>query len=196
MKKQFLHLALVLASTLSAISAARAADTFHGVATGGLSYSGEDWQVAKFANGAPVNVHGGGRFEIGAGGAWQAAAYPVMASLVANYQFDPRAGGNTRASFRRAPIDAMVYYTGMETLRFGVGASYILSPSVKATIDGRDETIKFKNGTGKSFEIGYAVAPNVWTNLRLSSEKFKPKSGGAAQEASLSHLAITVSYLY
>ena len=119
-----------------------------------------------------------------------------MASLMANYQFDTRAGNNTSAKFTRVPLDAMMYYTGLEKLRFGIGLSYILSPTVKATVDGNEQSIKFKNATGKSFEIGYEVAPSVWANLRLSSEKFKPKTTGAAQDASVSHLSVNVSYLF
>jgi outer membrane protein W len=202
LKKLFLQVPLVLliASTLfiaaPALSADTSADTFHAVATGAVTYGGDDWQVATSSNGDPVLIHGGGRFEAGVGGAWMSGNYPVMASLVANYHFDTRAGSNASGKFTRVPLDAMVYYTGMEKLRFGVGLSYILSPTVKATVDGNEQSIKFKNALGKSFEIGYEVAPKVWTNLRLSSEKYKPKTNGPAQEASVSHLAVNVSYLF
>ncbi len=196
MKKLFLQLPLLIAGALAIISTANAAEPFHPVATAGLTYGGDDWQVAQSVKGDPVRIHGGGRFEAGGGVAWQSETMPVMASLLANVQYDPRAGSNASAKFTRVPIDAMVYYTGMHTLRFGVGLSYILSPTVKATVDGNEQTIKMKNATGKSFEIGYEIAPNTWTNLRLSSEKYKPKSAGAAQEASVSHLAVNVSHLF
>lgn len=196
LKKQFLHISLVLASALLTVSAAHAADPFHAVATASISHSGDDLQVARFANGDPVNVHGGSGYAFGAGGAWTPDAYPVMVSLLASYQYDPRAGGNTSATFRRVPLDAMVYYTGMQSLRFGVGLNYTLASSVKASIDGRDQTIKLDNAAGKSFEIGYEIKPNVWANLRLTSEKFKPKAGSGGQDASLSRLGINISYLY
>ena len=196
LKKLFLHLPLLIAGVLTLAASAHAADALHGVATAGLTYGGDDWQVATSAKGEPVRIHGGGRFEAGGGLAWQAEQVPVMASLLANVQYDPRAGSNASAKFTRVPIDAMVYYTGMRSLRFGVGLSYILSPTVKATVDGTERTIKMKNATGKSFEVGYEIAPNTWANLRLSSEKYKPKSAGAAQEASVSHLAVNLSYLF
>lgn len=196
LKKLLWQLPLVIAGTFSIGMAASVADTLHAVATGGLTYGGDDWQVAKSSNGAPVLIHGGGRVEVGGGAAWTSADYPMMASLVANYQFDNRAGSNARAKFTRVPVDAMVYYTGMEKLRFGVGLSYILAPTVKATVDGSEQSIKFNNATGKSFEIGYEVAPNLWTNLRLSSEKFTPKTSGNAQDASVSHLSVNLSALF
>lgn len=196
LKKLFLYAALSVAGTLFIDSAAVAADAFHAVATGGLTYGGDDWQVARSSTGSLVHIHGGGRVEAGAGVLWQSAAYPIVASLVANYHVDTRAGANGSAKFTRMPLDAMVYYTGLEKLRFGVGLSYIVSPAVKATVDGQEQSIKFSNATGKSFEIGYEVAPKVWTNLRLSSEKFKPKTARPAQEAEVSHLSVNVSYVF
>ena len=120
----------------------------------------------------------------------------MMATLTANYHVDTRAGDNTSATFTRVPLVPMVYYTGLENLRFGVGLSYSVSPTVKATVDKSEQSIKFNNAFGKSFEIGYEVAPKVWANLRLSSEKFKPKKSGAEQNASVSHLSVNVLYLF
>ncbi|MET3129877.1 outer membrane protein W [Oxalobacteraceae bacterium GrIS 1.11] len=197
MKKLFLPLACCAGLLCSAFASGSAmADEFRPVATGAWTYGGDDWQVAKSADGGAVQIHGGGKFEIGAGVAWKSSAYPMAASLLANYHFDNSAGVNGDAKFTRAPIDAMVYYTGLEKLRFGVGLSYIVSPTVKATVDGQQQSIKFKNAIGKSFEIGYEVTPQVWTNLRLSSEKFDPKTGGNAQSGDVTHLSLNVSYLF
>lgn len=196
MKKLLLQVPLVIAGTFFIDTAISVAGTLHAVATGGLTYGGDDWQVAKSSSGDPVQIHGGGRFEAGGGAAWLSADYPMMASLVANYQFDNWAGSSGNAKFTRVPLDATMYYTGLEKLRFGVGLSYIVSPTVKAVVDRNEQNIKFKNATGKSFEIGYEVAPNLWTNLRLSSEKFKPKTTGTAQDAAVSHLSVNLSSLF
>lgn len=196
LKKLFSQLTLALVATLSSAGAALAADAIRVVGTAGATYGGDDWQVATSSSGTPLVIRGGRGYTVGAGVSWQSAAYPVMATLVANYHVDPSAGRNTSAKFKRAPIDAMVYYTGLETLRFGVGLSYIVAPTVKATVDGQSETIKFKNALGQSFEIGYELAPDLWTNLRLSSEKFKPKTGSSATQSKVSQLSINLSYLF
>lgn len=196
MRKKILYVPMAAAGALLIASGAGAGEPVRAVATGGISYGGDDWQVASSSNGNPLNIHGGGRFALGLGAAWEPATYPLMASLVANYHFDTRAGANTSAKFTRAPVDAMMYYTGMAGLRAGVGLNYILSPEVKATVDGTEQTVRFKNALGKSFELGYEVAPQLWANLRLSSEKFKPRSAGTAREADVSHLAINLSYLF
>lgn len=196
MKKVFLQVSLALAASLACGHAAFAADGFRAVATGGVTYSGDDWQVATSSAGKPVLIQGGGKFELGGGVLWQSAQYPVQASLLANYQFDRDAGVNTDAKFTRVPVDAMVYYTGLGKIRIGVGAAYIFSPTVKATVDGREQEIKFKNTVGGAFEIGYQVTPQIWTNLRLGSEKYKPKDAGGAQEADITHLSVNLSYLF
>lgn len=194
-----MQMSLAVAATLSILPAAMAADGFRGVVTAGVTHGGDDWQVATASDGKPLQIRGGGRFEVGGGVLWQSAQYPVQASLVANYHVDPRAGANTSAKFTRVPIDAMVYYTGLQTVRFGVGLSYIVAPTARVTIDGRERDVKFKNGNGSAFEIGYRIAPDVWTSLRLSSAKFKPKAAGSAQgaqEADVSHLSVNVAYVF
>jgi hypothetical protein len=195
LKKNLLQVALGLVVSLTMGSAA-ADDTLGWVATAAVTHGGDDWQVARSAAGTPLNMHGGGRFALGAGMAWKSAAYPVMGTLVANYHFDTRAGVNGDAKFTRAPIDGMVYFTGLEKLRFGVGLSYIVSPSVKASIDGQSHTITLKNAIGKSVEIGYELSPNLWANVRLSSAKFEPKAAGGAMDADVSHVAANVSIIF
>ncbi len=192
----FLRVALALAGSVLTATAVQAADPLSLVATGGVSYGGDDWQVARSRDGDPLYIHGGGRFEAGLGALWQAPNYPLAISGLVNYHVDSRAGANGHAKFTRVPLEAMLYYTGMEKLRFGVGLSYVLSPTVKATVDGQEHSIKFDNATGKAFEIGYELAPRWWGNLRLTSEKFTPKDAGAAQDASVSNLSINLSHLF
>jgi hypothetical protein len=191
---RLMHIALALASLVSAGTAA--ADTFSPVVTGGLTYSGDDWTVANTAAGQPVTARLGGKLQVGAGMLWNSADYPVQASLLATYQYDPKAGSGNSAKFSRAPIEGMVYWTGLKTVRFGVGLSYILSPELKAKYDGGEQTIKYKNAVGKAFEIGYALTPQLWANLRLSSEKYKPKQRGVAEEADVSKLGVNLSYVF
>lgn len=195
LNKRFMQYAMALAGLLIG-GAAFAADTFSPVVTGAVSYSGDEWQVATTSAGRPVTFLGGGRFKVGGGVLWQSSQYPVQASALVNYHYDPRAGGSGSAKFSRIPLEAMVYYTGLETVRFGVGLSYVLAPKVTASVDGAEQSIRFKNALGRSFEIGYALTPRLWTNLRLSSEKYKAKVAGAAQDADVSSLSVNLSYLF
>jgi hypothetical protein len=194
LKIRFAQCTLALASLLA--GGAVAADTLRPVVSAGLTYGGDDWQVARGASGSPLLIHGGGRFKVGAGALWDAGSYPLQVSLMANYHYDPRAGANGRAKFSRAPLEAMAYYTGLESLRVGVGLSYVAAPTVKATVDGADQTIKFKNATGRAFELGYALTPALWGNLRLSTETYKPKAAGAAHKADVTNLSLNLSYQF
>lgn len=188
---------LALCAGLLQGPAALAADEFLGVAAAGLTYSGDAWQVARTGSGQAVSIKGGGRFEVGVGGMWRPTGYPVAASLLLNYNTDRHAGNGAKGEFSRMPLDGFVYYTGLEHLRFGLGVSYIMAPQAKVTVDGVQETVKFKNATGRSFEIGYQLAPELWASLRLSSERYKPKdaSCGAASK-DISHLSLNLSYLF
>lgn len=195
MKKALASLSLALAGGVLCAAPALA-DEFNYVVNGGVSVGGDDWQVAKSANGNPVTVHGGGRYNVGAGVYWAPAAYPVGVQVMANYAYDGSAGQSGDAKFKRTPLDAMIYFTGLKTVRFGVGAGYILSPEVKASYDGGEHTVKFKNATSTAFEMGYLVMPDLWLNLRLSSATFKPKNGGDAKQEDVTQLGINVSYLF
>jgi len=195
LKKALASLSLALAGGFLC-SAPAMADQFNYLVNGGVSVGGDDWQVAKSANGNPVTVHGGGKVNVGAGVYWAPDAYPVGVQLMANYAYDSGAGVSGDAKFERTPLDAMIYFTGLKTVRFGVGVGYILSPEVKANYDGSEHNVKFKNTTSSAFEMGYLVMPDMWLNLRLSSATFKPKNGGNAQQADVTQLGINVSYMF
>lgn len=195
LKKAITSAFLALAGTVLC-GAPAMADQFNYVVNGGVSVGGDDWQVAKSANGDPVTVHGGGKVSVGGGVYWAPAAYPVGVQLTANYAYDGGAGASGKAKFERVPVEAMFYYTGLKTVRFGVGAGYIVSPEVKADYDGSEHDIKFKNTTNSIFEMGYLVLPNTWLSMRLSSATFKPKNGGNAQDADVTELGARVSYQF
>ena len=192
---RFMQYAIALAGLLTG-GGAIAADGFSPVVSAGVSYSGDDWQVATTPAGNPVTFRGGGRYKVGGGVSWQSSQYPVQATALVNYHYDPRAGSNGSAKFSRIPVEGMVYYTGLETIRFGVGVSYVMSPKVKTDLDGDQQSIRFKNAVGGAFEIGYALTPRLWSTLRLSSEKYKPKHAGVAQDADVSALSLNLAYQF
>lgn len=197
MKKALTGALLALAgSVLCSVPAM--ADQFNYVVNGGVSVGGggDPWQVAKSANGNAVTVQGGGKVSIGAGAYWAPSAYPVGVQATVNYAYNGGAGLSGDAKFERVPLEGMVYYTGLKTVRFGVGVDYILSPEVKADYDGSEHDIKFKNTTSTVFEIGYLVLPKLWLNMRLSSATFKPKDSGNAQQADVTELGVNVSYQF
>jgi hypothetical protein len=115
---------------------------------------------------------------------------------VANYHFDDAAGVRGDAKFRRVPLEATAYYTGLDKLRVGGGLNYIVSPTVRVMVDGTAQSVRFSNAIGKTFELGYEVAPALWANLRLVSAKFKPKMPGNAEAADVTHLSVNLSYLF
>lgn len=166
------------------------------VATSGLSHGGDAWVVAQAKDGSTVSISGGGNVEVGAGALWSAAQEPLAISLIAGYHYARSTGAHDAVQFSRVPLEAMAYYTGLETVRFGVGLSEDLSPAVKAVVDGTARTIRFANGSGKSFEMGYQVRRDLWTSLRLTSTSYKPKGAGAARAADVSAISLNLAQLF
>lgn len=196
LKRLPLSIFLCLFAGLTFSMGAQAGNDIRLLATAGLTFGGDTWQVAQSGNQTPVTIQGGGKIEVGGGLWWQSPQYPLATSLTANYHVDRAAGVQGDAKFSRVPLEAMLYYTGMETLRIGVGVSEILSPTVKAMVDGQEQRIGFNNATGKSFELGYQVAPALWANLRLSSANYTPKTAGSAKTADVSFISLSLSHLF
>ncbi len=170
--------------------------TTHLIGTAGVTYGGDAWAVAKAGDGSPVNIRAGGVVQVGAGVLWDAPTWPMSASLTANYHYTNAAGQDGRkASFSRFPIEAIAYYTGMEKLRFGLGLRSALSPSVSIDNVPGQGKVTLASGKGKLVEIGYAVTPQAWLNIRVVSEKFDPAYAGG-ERGDVSHLGINLSYKF
>jgi hypothetical protein len=189
---------LVLGATLFVPDGARAAQgRLAPLVTAGLTYSGDQWIAGVEPTDRPIMVRAGGGVIVGGGLQWESGTYPVQASLVGSYHYDPRAGVYLNATFRSVPIDAMVYYTGLETVRFGVGLGYVVAPEARPEVEGQVWPVKYKNALSKSFEIGYRIAPRIWANLRLSNARFEPKTASAlTQEADVTLVAVNMSYAF
>lgn len=127
---------------------------------------------------------------------WQSADIPLAIAATVNYHFDNSAATNGHAKFHRIPLETIFYYTGMETLRFGVGMRFVQSPKARADINGRQETINFENTRGGVFEIGYAISPRTWLNIRLASEKYTPTATSNGSSSNVSHVGVNMSYQF
>lgn len=164
---------------------------FSPIVTVGVTRGGDDWVLAKSASGATISPQVGNGLEIGGGVLWQSGDWPLALSATLNYHRG-KSGG---ATIERLPLEAMAYYTGLKTLRFGVGLRYLSAPKIKFDLDGKGQTVDLKSGTGSMVEIGYEVDPKTWLNLRLASEKYKPKNS-ALQTADVSFIGLNLSHQF
>jgi hypothetical protein len=171
------------------------------VALFGASYRGDDLQVATTAKGDPVAINGVGKLQLGIGAEWSAEARPMSVRLMLSRDVDKsaRSTNGRRDSFVRTPLEATVYYTGLDSVRFGVSLGYAFSPTAKATVDGRERSVHFQNAISRSFEIGYRLTPDLWASLRLTGATYKPKDGAqpaGAVKNDVTHLAVSLAYLF
>ena len=142
----------------------------------GVTYGGDSMFTTATSTGGSVDVKGGELVQLGLGGLYQFNNMPMALSLTANYHLDRVTASNGNLNFRRYPVEAMAYYTGVNNFRFGGGVRIVRSPEASRTINGATEKIVFDNATGYVAELGYRMAPHSWINFRYVSEKYKGKT--------------------
>lgn len=142
----------------------------------GATFGGDEIFTATYTSGETVSVKGGDLFQFGLGGLYQFEDVPAALMLTANYHVDGATASNGDMSFRRYPIETLVYYTGVENVRIGGGVRIVKSPESSMTINGATEKIVFDDATGYVAELGYKLGKFVWINFRYVSEKYQGKT--------------------
>ncbi|MDD5470907.1 MAG: hypothetical protein PHP05_03180 [Sideroxydans sp.] len=144
----------------------------HFILGGGLTYGGDTLTTAVYTDGTTKDIKAGSLVQLGMGMLWQASENPIALQLIANYHFDGASGSNGSITFKRYPLEGLVYYTKVERMRFGLGARYVLSPRYEDKV-GVPFTVNFDNTVGVVGEFGYAMTPVLWMNFRVVSEKYQ-----------------------
>ncbi|MDK2122498.1 hypothetical protein [Parachitinimonas caeni] len=140
----------------------------------GLTYGGDQLAEAQYTNGGSTETRAGSLVQLGAGVVYQPTSMPLALQLTMNYHIDNSVASNGDMSFKRIPIEATLFYTGVEKWRFGLGARYVRSPSFSLDYRGTVD-IDYEDTVGLLLEAGYKVSDNWWLSGRFVSEKFKPK---------------------
>lgn len=146
---------------------------FHAVERLGITAGGDAISRITFQDGAVREISAGNLYQIGLGVLYQWDYLPLSASLTINYQYDADYNNNDDASFRRNPLEALVYFNGLNPFRIGAGTRYVYSARATSTINGVSEKITFENARGSIVEIGYQVRPYGWVSLRYVKETYR-----------------------
>ena len=178
---------------------------FHAVERLGITIGGNVISKITQPDGTIREISAGGLYQIGLGALYQWNVIPFSAELTLNYHYDSDYNGNNNASFRRVPLEALVYFNGLDRFRMGGGMRYIYSARANSTLNGVTEKFTFENTRGSIVEIGYQVTPSGWINLRYVKEKYKVATysttgtaptlpGNAPYDGS--HVGLFISYEY
>jgi hypothetical protein len=146
---------------------------FHAVERLGITLGGNTISKNTYPDGAIREISAGGLYQIGLGVLYLADSIPFSAALTLNYHYNSDYRDNDNASFRRNPLEALVYYNGLGNFRIGGGMRYIYAARADSTLNGVTEKITFENTRGSIVEIGYQVRPYGWVNLRYVKEKYQ-----------------------
>jgi hypothetical protein len=155
---------------------------FHFLVREGITGGGDRISGITFPNGTEGGIGAGGAYQIGMGTRYQMEVVPLSLALSVNYHYDSEHNEYDDASFRRVPLEALVYYELPGNLRLGTGIRYIHSARATSTINGVSEKIAFKNTKGSVVEIGYHVAPYGWADLRYVKETYQIESYSSSGE--------------
>ena len=177
---------------------------FHAVERIGVTLGGDEIAKITYPDGAIREVNAGGLKQIGLGALYQWGVVPFSAALTINYQYDRDYNENDNASFRRVPLEALAYFTGMGRFRIGAGVRYVYSARASSTINGVTEKINFENTRGSIVEIGYQVLPYGWVSLRKVKETYKVETYSTTATPPLSrnipydgsHVGLFIGYEY
>lgn len=152
------------------------AEGFHFTVREGITWGGDGISNITFQDGSKREISAGGITQIGMGTRYQMSLIPVSLALSANYHYDYDHYENDNASFRRVPLEALLYIELPGNVRLGGGMRYSYSARATSTINGVSEKINFKNTRGSVVEIGYHVLPFGWVDLRYVKETYEIES--------------------
>ncbi|WLQ15045.1 hypothetical protein O5O45_03755 [Hahella aquimaris] len=173
--------------------------------TGGFTFGGDELAKFKYTDGDTAKLEAGGLVNLGVGVLWQSQEQPIAAQLTFNYQFDHASAKNGDATFDRIPLEAVVFYTGVQDWRFGAGVRYVASPELEIELNGDTATVDFEPTVGFVVEAGYQVTNNIWLNVRGVSEKYEADTatfGGrtmsvrSSEEVSGNHVGVNLVALF
>lgn len=142
----------------------------------GVTFGGDAIFTAATNTGGTADVKGGELVQLGIGGLYQFDSTPIALALTANYHMDRVTASNGSMIFRRYPVEALAYYTGVNNFRFGGGVRIVRSPKSSATVNSATQEVVFDNARGYVAEMGYKMAPHSWINFRYVSEKYQGKT--------------------
>ncbi len=149
---------------------------FHILLREGLTGGGDRISGIPLPEGKEREIGAGGAYQIGMGTRYQLGIVPLSLALSINYHYDADHNENDDASFRRVPLEAMLYFEMPGNLRLGRGIRYVRWARATSTINGISEKIAFKNTRGNVIEIGYHVVPYGWVDLRYVKETYQVES--------------------
>jgi len=142
----------------------------------GFTVGGDAISTITYPDGAIREISAGGLNQVGLGMLYQWDVMPVAAAVTLNYHYDSDYNENDNASFRRVPLETLLYFNATDRFRIGAGIRYVYSARATSNIGGVTEKFTFEDTRGSVVEIGYQVRPHGWVSLRHVLEKYKVES--------------------
>jgi hypothetical protein len=144
----------------------------HAVERAGITVGGDVVTSLTNSNGTIREISAGGLYQIGLGMLYRYPTIPFSIEVTFNYQYDAAHNNGDSASFRRNPLEGVLYFDGLNPFRIGAGVRHVYAARAESTINGVSEKYNFQNAHGRIVEIGYEVQPYGWVYLRYVKESY------------------------
>jgi hypothetical protein len=171
-------LAVVALSAVATASPAEAQGKLRGVARLGVEYGGEKVIQFQYSDGSTPEVTAGGGLLLSGG-----VALEVFKSLDAQvtagwkYQTIPEAS-NQKASWKRFPVEGLLFYRTPLGLRLGGGATMHVGNVLAASGAALNSRVEFKTNPGYVLQAEYE-RPAFSFDVRYTMMKYEVESGGS-----------------
>lgn len=168
MKKLLAIVALVLGSAAHAQVGDR---PFKFVAGVGVTGGGDKVASVTYTDGTTQTIKGGGLVMFFAGGEFRLGTLVTLQTTI-GYHVDGSYASNGDLEFTRTPIDVIAYVPVNDNLRFGLGAHFVNSASLKGTGPAGYIDQKFDASVGLVAEGEYRFTSWFGLKLRGVSQKY------------------------
>jgi hypothetical protein len=177
--KKLVQAALLAAISVSAVTAAQAADTGKRggfLAQMDLDFGGDDIATLSFEDGDTQDVKAGQGIGFGVGGWFRpVASVPFELQGILGYKVVFTAADNADIKMTRSTLQLNGVYRFANEWYVGAGFVQHMSPELDG--DGFFEDVEFDNATGFNAEVGWKWVALHYTKIEYSSDGFEDADG-------------------
>jgi len=163
--------ALVLMVAAAFPAASRAVDV-RPVLKLGIDFGGDTIFEQGLVGGGSLSIKANGLFYFGGGVSILNDAKDIETELTASFKVDDATADNGQASWKRFPLEALVFYR-LPQYRFGGGLTYHLSPKLSCSGVAVCPTVNFDNAAGVVLQGDYLAGPRVTVGVRYTNLTYK-----------------------
>jgi hypothetical protein len=139
----------------------------------GIDFGGDVIDGLVLTNGDTKEIRANEGFYLGGGLGISNAAKTIETQVTLSWKYTSVSASNQDISWKRFPLDAIVFFRLSDRFRLGPGLTYQLSPELKYDGSLANGSVRFDDSLGAIVELDYRLTPNITFGMRYTSVDFK-----------------------